>query len=121
MSDPKPRRAEIWTAELGDGKKHWVVIVSLDARNASERADSVLVVPFGSAGVESVTSLKLEPGETGLAAPSYLKCHFIQTIRKARLIERQPRSLSARRMKEVALAMRCAFDPDALWSAGNGR
>lgn len=105
-------------ADLGDPpQRHWVLIVSLDARNASDRIDSVLVVPFGSMGIEGPTSLKLEPGETGLPGDSYLKGHFISTLKKSRLKERHPRALGSTRMKEVAAMIRRAFDPDAPWGS----
>jgi mRNA-degrading endonuclease toxin of MazEF toxin-antitoxin module len=48
-----------------------------------------------------------------LPAPSYLKGHFISTIEKAQLLERQPRALSGRRMREICEAIRRSFDPDA--------
>lgn len=103
-------------AGLGDPpKRHWVLIVSLDARNQSDRVDSVLIVPFGSAGAEGPTATRLEPGETGLPAPSYLKGHFITTLPKSRLIERLPRPLSSSRMRQVCEIIRRAFDPDAPW------
>lgn len=105
-------------AELGEPpQRHWVLIVSLDARNASERIDSVLVVPFGSAGIEGPTSLKLDPGETGLPAVSYLKGHFITTLKKSRLKDRHPRALSSTRMREVSAMIRRTFDPDAPWGS----
>lgn len=111
-----PRRGEIWTAHLGDApKKHWVVIVSLDSRNQSDRATSVLVVPFGSYGRPGPTVAELPPGETGLPAVSYLKAHFIQVLEKSALVERQPRRLSGTRMKEVVAMIRRAVDPDAPW------
>ena len=114
---PAPRRGEIWTAQLGNPpRRHWVVIVSLDERNQSERVDSVLIVPFGSKGAEGPTTLRFEPGETGLPGPSYLKGHFITTIHKAQLQERQPRPLSGRRLRQVCLTLRRAFDPDAPWA-----
>ena len=43
--------------------RHWVLVVSLDSRNISERVDSVLIVPFGSQGTEGPTTLRFEPGE----------------------------------------------------------
>src|ERR1700756_4111855 len=88
-----PRRGEIWTAYLGGpGKqRHWVVIFSLDARNLSDRAQSVLIVPFSSSLAEGPTTLVLPPGETGLAGPSCLRAHFITTIAKSQLIAREPR------------------------------
>src|ERR1019366_5271011 len=86
---PFPRRGEIWAANIGDPPlRHWVLIVSLDARNKSERVNSVLIVPFGSSGHEGPTTLRLEPGETGLPASSYLKGHFITTLAKDRLLRR---------------------------------
>jgi mRNA-degrading endonuclease toxin of MazEF toxin-antitoxin module len=109
----KPKRGDIWRADLGDGKKHAVVIVSLDARNLSDRASSVLVVPFGSYGVEGPTVLRMEPGETGLPEPSYLKAHFIQVLRKSGLIDRLPRVMSNARMRELVAMIRRAIDPDA--------
>ncbi len=114
-SAPKtgPRRGEIWRADLGDGKKHAVVIVSLDARNLNERASSVLVVPFGSYGIEGPTVLRMEPGETGLPEPSFLKAHFIQVLPKAKLFDRLPRAMSGARMRELVLMIRRAVDPDA--------
>jgi hypothetical protein len=87
------------------------------ARNASERIDSVPVVPFGSAGIEGPTSLKLDPAETGLPAVSYPKGHFITTLKKSRLKDRHPRILSSLRMTDVTVMIRRAFDPDAPWGS----
>ena len=111
--EAKPKRGEIWRADLGDGKKHAVVIVSLDQRNLSDRTTSVLVVPFGSYGADGPTVLRTPPGETGLPEPSFLKAHFIQVLPKERLLERLPRTLSATKLREVMLMIRRAVDPDA--------
>lgn len=111
--DLKPRRGEIWRADLGDGKKHAVVVISLGGRNLSDRASSVLVVPFGSYGAEGPTVLRMEPGETGLPEPSFLKAHFIQVLPKERLLERLPRRLSAAQLRELVAMIRRAVDPDA--------
>jgi mRNA-degrading endonuclease toxin of MazEF toxin-antitoxin module len=113
ISEAKPRRGEIWRADLGDGKKHAVVIVSLDGRNISERASSVLVVPFGSYGIEGPTVVRMEPGETGLPEPSFLKAHFIQVLPKARFFDRLPRSLSAQQLRALVACILRAVDPDA--------
>ena len=113
MPFPSTRRGEIWTANLGERReRHWVLIVSLDGRNQSNRIDSVLIVPFSSRAAAAPTILPLPPGETGLPETSYLRGHFITTLPKQRLIERT-RTLSARRMREVAAVIRRAFDPDA--------
>lgn len=93
--------------------RHWVLIVSLDSRNLSERVDSVLIVPFGSQGADGPTAMRLEPGETGLAGPSSMKGHFITTLKKSLLGERLPRPLSALRMRQVSVAIQRAFDPNS--------
>lgn len=111
-SSNAPRRGEIWFAQTG-GKRHAVVIVSLDGRNLSERTSSVLAVPFGSYGAEGPTSKRMEPGETGLPEPSFLKAHFIQVIEKSVLIEKLPRSLTHRQMRELVAMVNRAIDPDA--------
>ncbi|HEY1423863.1 MAG TPA: type II toxin-antitoxin system PemK/MazF family toxin [Candidatus Acidoferrum sp.] len=112
---PAPRRGEIWTAYLdGAGKqRHWVLVVSLDHRNMSDKAFTVLVVPFASRIVENPTTLVLPPGETGLPGPSCLRGHFITALFKAHLINRTTRSLSGRRMREVCSIIRRAYDPEA--------
>jgi mRNA-degrading endonuclease toxin of MazEF toxin-antitoxin module len=111
---PFPRRGEIWAANIGDPPlRHWVLIVSLDARNRSERVNSVLIVPLGSAGYEGPTTLRLQPGETGLPASSYLKGHFVTTLAKNRLLRREGRTLSYSMMRAVSETIRRAFDPDA--------
>ena len=116
ITDPPPRRGEIWAASIGEPPERlWVLVISLDARNSSDRIDSVLIIPFGSAGAEGPTTLKLEPGETGLPVTSYLKGHFITILKKSRLLERHSRVLSPSRMREVAGMIRRAFDPDAPW------
>jgi len=93
--------------------RHWVLVVSLDSRNSSERVDSVLIVPFGSLGADGPTTVRFEPGETGLPGPSWLKGHFITTLKKSLLGERLPLALSAVRMRQVSLAIQRAFDPDS--------
>jgi mRNA-degrading endonuclease toxin of MazEF toxin-antitoxin module len=62
--------------------------------------------------------MRLVAGETSLPATSYLKGHFITTLKKSRLKERQPRVLSESRMRQVAAMIRRAFDPDAPWEPG---
>jgi mRNA-degrading endonuclease toxin of MazEF toxin-antitoxin module len=116
VSWPTARRGEIWTANIGSPPvRHWVVVVSIDARNRSPHIESVLIVPFSSRGGDGPTTLKMEAGESGLPGPSWIKGHFINTIRKAQLLERQPRSLSDRRMREVCVLIRRSFDPDMLF------
>jgi mRNA-degrading endonuclease toxin of MazEF toxin-antitoxin module len=116
--NPTPRRGEIWTANLGNPPvRHWVLIVSLDARNLSDRRDTVIVVPLSSKGPEGATVVSLPAGESGLPGPSYVKGHFIQILPKNGLQNRERRVLSNSRMREVVLAIRRSFDPDAPWPA----
>jgi mRNA-degrading endonuclease toxin of MazEF toxin-antitoxin module len=111
-----PRRGEIWTANLGNPPiRHWVLIVSLDQRNLSDRKDSVLIVPLSSTGPEGSTVIELPPGETGLPGPSFVKGHFMQTLAKCALLTHERRILSATRMRETVLAIRRSLDPDAPW------
>ena len=112
--DERPRRGEIWTAMLGNPPvRHWVLVVSLDSRNLSERVDSVLIVPFGSQGADGPTTLRFEAGESGLPGVSWLKGHFVTTLKKGLLKERMPRTVAAVRLRQVSLAIRRAFDPDS--------
>ena len=111
-SSNAPKRGEIWRANTG-GKRHTVVIISLDERNQSERGSSVLAVPLGSYGADGPTSKRMEPGETGLPEPSFLKAHFIQVIDKKDLVEKLPRMLSHRQIREVVAMVNRAIDPDA--------
>lgn len=116
------RRGEIWTAELGEPpRRHWVLVISLDPRNRSDRVDTILIVPFSSSGPEGPTVLPLEPGETGLPATSYIKGHFITTLPKARLRERQPRPLSDAGMRQVCELVRRSFDPNAPYEPLGGK
>jgi len=112
MLTPTPLRGEIWSADFG-GKKHCVVVISLDARNRSERVSSVLAVPFGSFGGHGPTSKRMEPGETGLPESSFLKAHFIQVLPKTCFLQRLPRRLSNAQMREVVAMVNRAIDPDA--------
>ena len=89
------------------------MIISLDARNLSERTTSVLAVPFGSYGAEGPTSKRMEPGETGLPESSFLKAHFIQVVEKSTLVEKLPRSLTHRQMRHLVAMVNRAIDPDA--------
>jgi mRNA-degrading endonuclease toxin of MazEF toxin-antitoxin module len=113
-----PRRGEIWTANLGNPPiRHWVLIVSLDQRNLSPRTESVLVVPMSSSGPEGPTVVQLAAGETGLPGPSFVKGHFPQVLAKRALLTQERRILSGNRMREISLAIRRSFDPDAPWPA----
>lgn len=113
-----PLRGEIWFVQLpidppGKGRRP-VVIVSLDARNRHERADTILVVPLTtSVHKESPTHVFLPAGETGLQSDSAARAEDITVVRKGSLIEAggRLRQLSDKRICEFArkasIAMGC--------------
>lgn len=91
-----------------------MAIVSLDARNRHERADTVLAVPLTTSVHKDVpTHVFLSAGETGLPADSAARAEDVTVIRKASLIEprSQLRKLSDQRICELAskisVAMGC--------------
>ena len=73
------------------------------------------VVPLSSSGAEGASVMQLPPDQTGLPGPSFVKGHFMQVLAKRALLNREPRVLSATRMRDVVLAIRRSFDPDAPW------
>ena len=108
-ADRSPLRGEIWFVELhtdppGKGRRP-VVIVSIDARNRHERADTVLVVPLTTTIQKNVpTHVLLAAGETGLPADSAARAEDITTVRKHSLIPPRGglRRLANRRICELA-------------------
>lgn len=87
--------------------RHWLW-------NLSPRAESVLIVPLSSSGPEGATVIQLPPGETGL--PGVIcEGHFMQVLAKRALVTQERRVLSGTRMREISLAIRRSFDPDAPW------
>lgn len=59
--------------------------------------------------------IEIAPGETGLPAPSFVKGHYMQVLAKRALLSQERRVLSGTRMREIVLAIRRSFDPDAPW------
>jgi mRNA-degrading endonuclease toxin of MazEF toxin-antitoxin module len=113
-----PLRGEIWLVQLHidpqKKRRRPVVIVSPDARNRHERADTVLVVPLTTSIHKSApTHTFLPAGETGLQADSAARAEDITVVRKQNLVEPHSRlrQLSDRRVCELAgkvsLAMGC--------------
>jgi mRNA interferase MazF len=117
-----PLRGEIWFVQLptdppGKGRRP-VVVVSLEARNRHDRADTVLVVPLTtSIHRNTPTHVFLPAGETGLQSDSAARAEDITVVRKESLIEpRGPlRQLGDRRVCDLAakvtMAMGCALSP----------
>ena len=92
-----------------------VLVVSLNARGASDNSDSVLVAPLTPAGHEGPTVCKLSAADSGLQEACFVKGHLVQVLPKKRLLSREGKALSQTKMRQVTLAIRRAFDPEAPW------
>jgi mRNA-degrading endonuclease toxin of MazEF toxin-antitoxin module len=104
-----PLRGEIWFAQLPSDPpekgRRPVVIVSLNARNRHERADTVLVVPLTtSVHKDAPTHVHFAAGETGLPADSAARAEDITVLRKRSLVEPRTglRRLGDKRICELA-------------------
>ena len=110
-------RGEIWFVHLPadppEKGKRPVIIVSLDARNRHERADTVLVIPLSTSihKADHPTHLLLAAGESGLSEDSIARAEDITVIRKVNLVEPRSglRTLSHRRVCELAEMVKVAM------------
>jgi len=118
LTTKPPLRGEIWFVQLPvdppEKGRRPVVIVSLDARNRHERADTVLVVPLTTSIHKDVpTHVFLSAGETGLQSDSSARAEDVTVVRKGSLIEPRTRlrQLVHKRICELAskvsVAMGC--------------
>jgi mRNA-degrading endonuclease toxin of MazEF toxin-antitoxin module len=101
-----PRRGEIWFVKLHvdppDKGLRPVLIVSVDARNQHERADTVLAIPLTTSVHKEVPTPILFPSaETGLGSDSAARAEDVTVIRKDNLVE--PRS----RLRQIGSARIC--------------
>ena len=112
-----PLRGEIWFVQLPvdppEKGRRPVVIVSLDARNRHERADTVLVIPLSTSihRADHPTHIFLAAGETGLSEDSIARAEDVTVVRKAHLVEPRSslRSMSHRRICELAEMVKIAM------------
>jgi mRNA interferase MazF len=112
-----PGRGQIWFVQLPvdppEKGRRPVVIVSLEARNRHERADTVLVIPLSTSihKADHPTHLFLAAGESGLFEDSIARAEDITVIRKVHLIEPRSalRTLSHRRVCELAEMVKIAM------------
>jgi mRNA interferase MazF len=104
----QPRRGEIWFVQFPtdppEKGRRPVVIVSTDARNLHERANTVLVVPLSTTPAKAPTHLELSPGETGLGSISTIRTEDITVVRKTSLVEPKQslRLLSESTLRKIA-------------------
>lgn len=92
-----------------------MVIVSIDARNRHQRADTVMAIPLTASVHKDVpTHVLLPAGETGLPSDSAARAEDVTVVRKSSLVEPagRLRRLSDRRIcelaRKVSVAMGCA-------------
>ena len=99
-----PHRGEIWFVRLPtdppDKLERPVVIVSIEARNDHERANTVLVVPLSTTPPRLPSHIPLSRGESGLSDASTIQAESITTVRKTSL---QPPRHPLRRLSESVL------------------
>jgi mRNA-degrading endonuclease toxin of MazEF toxin-antitoxin module len=110
-----PQRGEIWFVKLptdpAEKNDRPVVVVSIEARNAHERATTVLVVPLSTTPARLPTHISLTPGETGLSEPSTIQAENITTVRKTSLREpsQRLRRLSESVIEKIARGVQMAM------------
>ncbi len=112
-----PARGEIWFVQLPvdppEKGRRPVVVVSLDARNRHERADTVLVIPLSTSvhKADHPTHLLLSAGELGLSEDSIARAEDITVVRKVNLVESRSRvrTLSHRRVCELSEMVKVAM------------
>lgn len=112
-----PSRGEIWFVQLPvdppEKGRRPVIIVSLDARNRHERADTVLVIPLSTSihKTQHPTHLLLAAGETGLSEDSIARAEDVTVVRKSNLVESRSglRTMSHRRVCELAEMVKIAM------------
>lgn len=87
------RRGDIYLADLGDPVGHEqafvrpVLVVSAQPW-LDTRPPVVTVIPLTRTRREAPTHVEVEPGASGLAATSYIKCEDLRAISPARLQKR---------------------------------
>lgn len=111
MQPRPPQRGEIWFVKLPtdppDKSERPVVVVSIEARNAHERATTVLVVPLSTTPARLPSHISLSPGETGLSEASTIQAEGITTVRKTslQLPKQRLRRLSEHMVERIARAV----------------
>jgi mRNA-degrading endonuclease toxin of MazEF toxin-antitoxin module len=90
-----------------------VVVVSLDARNRHERADTVLVIPLSRSirKADHPTHLFLAAGETGLSEDSIARAEDVTVVGKSHLFSPRSglRTVSHLRIYELAEMVKIAM------------
>ena len=80
------RRGELWWADLDDGKRRPVVLLTRDATLPSLTNVTVAPCTRTSRGID--TEVELTPAEHGVDVECVVSCDNIQTIEQSRLFRR---------------------------------
>ncbi len=117
MPSHRASRGEIWFLQMPtdppEKGRRPVIIVSSEARNIRDSADTVLVIPLSTSvhKADTPTHLLLLAGETGLPADSIARAEDITTVRKTQLVP--PRSglriVSHRRICDLSTMVKIAM------------
>ena len=89
----RPRRGEVWLADLDPVKGHEqgglrpIVVLSIDEFNAGP-GSLVIVIPLTSRDRGIPAHVAIEPPEGGLAKTSYALTEAVRSITKQRLVRR---------------------------------
>ena len=117
MPTGRAGRGEIWFLQLPtdppEKGRRPVIIVSSDARNLRDAADTVLIVPLSTSvhKAASPTHLLLLAGETGLQADCIARAEDLTTVRKTQLVPPRTalRMLSHRKICALAAMVQIAM------------
>lgn len=104
VSVSTPFRGEVWwaTAKAGDGRRP-VVVVQNDVGNA--RARTVIVAAVSAVSPEKRYPQTVPLDEGVLGRPALVRCDLLQTVERARLVERAA-TLPAEVVAEVDTALK---------------
>ena len=108
MTDPAPRRSDIWLVDSGtplgheQGFRRPAVIVSADRMNGS-RAGLVIVVPVTRTRRGLPSHVELSPDDTALREIGYAKGEDVKSVSVQRLVHRLGRvpDVQMRRLSSV--------------------
>ena len=112
-----PSRGEFWFVQLPSDPpekgRRPVIIVSTDARNHHERADTVVIIPLSTSihKADHPSHLILLAGETGLPADSIARAEDITVVRNTSLVQSNSRlrNVSHRRICELSSMVKIAM------------
>jgi mRNA interferase MazF len=98
MSDPTPKRGEIWDVDLGTPIGHEAAFLRPGFVISSDRFNVhglVTMCPVGRTYKRYPTRVEIEPGSSGLDVVSYIQVEQLRTVSTARLVKRRGQAETA--------------------------